>query len=219
MLPRILEPEVMDTLEDAIDYDSMDFTEVNNEFADRAVEILPPEGIILDLGTGTARIPILIAERNPRLYIIATDLSKNMLEVGKINLEKSKFKNNIVLALVDAKNLPYPDNYFDGVISNSLIHHIPDPLQVFIEINRVAKPNAAIFLKDLIRPENEFQLNEILNKYASDCNEHQRKLYRDSLFASLTIQEVETLAKQSKLINFKVYMSSDRHWSLERKWE
>lgn len=219
MLPRILEPEVMDTLEDALDYDSMDFTDVNTDFANRAVEILPPEGLILDVGTGTARIPILIAERNPRLKIIATDLSKNMLEVGKINLEKSKHKKNISLALVDAKKLPYPDHYFDGVISNSLMHHIPEPLQVFLEINRVAKQNAAIFLRDLARPEDEFQLNEILNKYASNCSKHQRKLYRDSLYAALTILEIKSLAKQSNMLNCRVYMSSDRHWSLEREWE
>lgn len=219
MLPRILEQEVMDTIEDALEYDSMDFTEVNTAFAERAIEILPQEGLILDLGTGTARIPILITELNPKLKIIATDLSKNMLEVAKLNLEKSKYMSNIVLAQVDAKKLPYPNNYFDGIISNSLIHHIPDPIQVFLECNRVAKQNAALFFRDLVRPDDEWQLNEILNKYASDCNERQRKLYRDSLFASLTLQEVEALVKQSNLWNCKVYMSSDRHWSLERQWE
>ncbi len=219
MLPRILEPEVMDTIEDALEYDAMDFTDVNTAFAERAVELLPPEGIIIDLGTGTARIPILITELNPRLKIIATDLSKNMLEVGKKNVSKSKFKDNIVLLTVDAKHLPYPDHFFDGVISNSLIHHIPDPLQVFKEINRVAKSTATIFLRDLIRPDNEVQLNDLLLKYASDCNEHQRNLYKDSLLASLTIKEVEQLVKESNLTRCIIYQSSDRHWSIERLWE
>lgn len=219
MLPRILEPEVMDTIEDALEYDAMDFTDVNNAFAERAVELLPPEGIIIDLGTGTARIPILITELNPRLKIIATDLSKNMLEVGKKNVSKSKFKDNIVLLPVDAKHLPYPDHFFDGVISNSLIHHIPDPLQVFKEINRVAKSTATIFLRDLIRPDNEVQLNDLLLKYASDCNEHQRNLYKDSLFASLTIKEVEQFIRESNITRCIVYQSSDRHWSVDREWE
>ena len=32
MLPRVLEPEVMDTEAEARDYDTMDFTEVNRAF-------------------------------------------------------------------------------------------------------------------------------------------------------------------------------------------
>ncbi|RCK76596.1 MAG: Ubiquinone/menaquinone biosynthesis methyltransferase UbiE [Ignavibacteriae bacterium] len=218
MLPRILEPEVMDTLEDALEYDAMDFTEVNTAFAERAVELLPQEGLILDLGTGTARIPLIILELNPKLKIIATDLSINMLDVAKTNVEKSKHKDKITLIQIDAKKIPYPNHFFDGVISNSLIHHIPEPIQVFREINRVAKPSAAIFLRDLFRPDNDLQVKAILEKYAADCNEHQKKLYRDSLLASLTITEVESLIKQADLTGCIVVQSSDRHWSVERKF-
>lgn len=114
MLPRILEPEVMDTLEDALEYDAMDFTEVNTAFAERAVELLPQEGLILDLGTGTARIPLIILELNPKLKIIATDLSINMLDVAKTNVEKSKHKDKITLIQIDAKKIPYPNHFLMG---------------------------------------------------------------------------------------------------------
>ncbi len=38
-MERILEPEVMDDREEAIEYDAMDFTEVNTNFAKEAVQL------------------------------------------------------------------------------------------------------------------------------------------------------------------------------------
>jgi ubiquinone/menaquinone biosynthesis C-methylase UbiE len=78
-MQRVLEPEVMDTWEDAIEYDSMDFTEVNTAFAKLAVELGPPTGHVLDAGTGTARIPILICQMRPQWKLTAIDFSHNML--------------------------------------------------------------------------------------------------------------------------------------------
>lgn len=218
MLNRILEPEVMDTLEDALEYDLMDFSEVNNSFAEKAVELLPDEGLILDLGTGTARIPILIIDRNPKLKIIAVDLSENMLKVGKLNVEKLNFAANIKLEKLDAKKLPYPDKSFDAVISNSLLHHVPDPLPVLMEINRVAKPNGGIFLRDLIRPHSLEIVEQLVQQYAADCDEHQKKLFRDSLIASFTIEEVKELIERWGIKGAVVVQSSDRHWSVEKCW-
>lgn len=40
----------------------------------------------------------------------------------------------------DAENLPFPDNYFDMVYSNGVIHHSPDTNQCVSEIHRVLKP-------------------------------------------------------------------------------
>jgi ubiquinone/menaquinone biosynthesis C-methylase UbiE len=61
-MQRILEPEVMDSQAEAIEYDAMDFTEVNTAFAQRTLELVPTVAKlkVLDAGTGTGRIPILI---------------------------------------------------------------------------------------------------------------------------------------------------------------
>ena len=58
-MQRILEPEVMDTSSEAIEYDAMDFTAVNTAFAQRTSEFGSQSGLVFDAGTGTARIPIL----------------------------------------------------------------------------------------------------------------------------------------------------------------
>jgi hypothetical protein len=46
----VLEPEVMDSLKEAIEYDSMDFTEVNSAFAMSATSLGLVFGNVLDAG-------------------------------------------------------------------------------------------------------------------------------------------------------------------------
>ena len=58
MLQRLLEPEVMDTPAEAIAYDDMDHAEVNRQFVADLLAITSIDGEVLDLGAGTARIPI-----------------------------------------------------------------------------------------------------------------------------------------------------------------
>ena len=215
-MQRITEPEVMDSPQEAIEYDAMDFLEVNTAFAESALALCPPTALILDAGTGTARIPIIMCQRRPQWQIIGIDLAQSMLEIGRQNVEQAGLQQQIKLELVDAKQMPYPDAYFDMVISNSIIHHLPNPLPFLEELKRVLKPNGAIFLRDLMRPNSQEILEEIVNKYAADCNEHQKMLFRDSLHAAFTLDEINELMQQASLENVHIYQSSDRHWTAER---
>ncbi|MBH8563432.1 class I SAM-dependent methyltransferase [Nostoc sp. CENA67] len=220
-MQRVLEPEVMDTSEEAIEYDAMDFTEVNTAFAQRAMELGPQSGLILDAGTGTARIPILICQQCPQLRIIGNDLSKNMLLIGSKNVDQAGLQNQISLELGDSKQLPYQDGQFDMVISNSIVHHLPDPLPFFLEVKRVLKPNGAIFIRDLIRPDNEATMNAFVEKIGQESgyDERQNMLLRDSLHAAFRLDEVNELVQKAGLEGVKVYQSSDLHWTAERKYQ
>jgi len=214
-MQRVLEPEVMDTWEEAMEYDAMDFTEVNTAFARRAIEVGPPSGLLLDAGTGTARIPILICQQRPQLQAIAIDLSQKMLLVGARNIEQAGLQSQIMLEWVDVKQLPYPNQQFDMVISNSLIHHLPDPLPFFLEMQRVLKPNSAILLRNLIRPPEAAALNALVAGIGAEYNERQKQLFHDSLHAALTLDEVKALLQQAGLEGAMVYQSSDYHWTAE----
>src|SRR5687768_5879686 len=86
-LPRVLEPEVMDTVEDAVEYDSMDHSEVNQRFVDDLVAAGYAGGTTLDLAAGTALIPIEIAKRFKDARIWAIDLAVQMLYLARNNLE------------------------------------------------------------------------------------------------------------------------------------
>jgi ubiquinone/menaquinone biosynthesis C-methylase UbiE len=218
MLERTLEPEVMEQWDDAVEYDAMDFSEVNASFARRALEIGPPSGDVLDCGTGTGRIPILIAQQNPNLRIIGVDMSSNMLKIGESNVSDAALTSNVRLQRADATQLPFPDNQFDMVVSNSLIHHLPDPLPLLKEVNRVIKPNGCIFIRDLMRPHFTIDVQALVKQYCADCNDRQRKLFQDSLLAAFTIEEIDDLLSRSGIHGATVVEASDRHWSIERRW-
>ncbi len=83
----ILKPEVMDTQKEAVEYDAMDLSEVNQAFVQRVFELsssffffffffffLLTHANVLDVGTGTARIPILIAPLRPASEKILTQM-------------------------------------------------------------------------------------------------------------------------------------------------
>ena len=218
-MKRILEPEVMDTIEEAKAYDDMDFLEVNTAFVNRLIDLGISDGHFLDLGTGTARIPIILAKRVPNVQITAIDLSSNMLNIGQKHVNQAELTNRILLKKADAKNLPYTNQSFDGVFSNSIIHHIPDPSSVILEIKRVLKPQGLLYIQDLLRLESTMAIEKIVDTYAKDETQYQRKLFRASLFAALTVDEVETIIKKTEVTNAKIAQISDRHWSIERGFQ
>ncbi len=216
-MQRVLEPEVMDTWEEAAEYDAMDFTQVNTAFAQRAIELGPPSGLVLDAGTGTARIPILICRQRSLWQVIGIDLSQNMLLLGARNVEQAGLQQQIALEWVDAKQLPYPDGQFDVVISNSLVHHLPNSLPFFVELQRVLKPSGSLLIRDLIRPSEAAVMHTLVEQIGAEYNEPQKKLCRDSLQAGLTLDEVQELLLEAGLERVK-YQSSDLHWTAERTW-
>jgi ubiquinone/menaquinone biosynthesis C-methylase UbiE len=218
-IERVLEPEVMDSLEEAIEYDAMDFVTVNTAFAEEASAFGPKEqGLVLDAGTGPGRIPVLLCQMRPQWQVIAIDLAQSMLQIASQHIQQAGLQQQIRLELVDTKNLPYQDQQFDMVVSNSLIHHLPDPLPFFSELKRVLKPNGGIFIRDLFRPADEITINALVNNIGTEYNPHQSKLFRDSLHAALTLDEVNQLISRVGLQEVKVYQSSDCHWTAQRAW-
>ena len=100
-----------------------------------------------------------------------------MLKIAEKEVQSANLSQRVTLQMADAKKLPFPDDYFDGVFSNSVIHHIPEPIEVMLEVKRVLKPNGLIFFRDLKRLKSVDTINTIVNKYAKDETEHQRSLF------------------------------------------
>lgn len=214
MIDRILEPEVMDNDIEAYEYDQMDFTEVNTDFALLASKLGKKEAKVLDIGTGTARIPLILSDLRPQWHITAVDLAESMLKLASQNIEKAGKSRQITLTLVDGKKMPYDDHSFDVVMSNSLVHHIPNPLDLFKEIDRVVKANGSILIRDLLRPESENDIEEIVKQANLDYNPRQKQLFKDSLHAALTLTEIKKIVSEIGWHHAQVYQSSSRHWTL-----
>lgn len=222
-MERLLEPEVMDTPEEAADYDAMDHGTVNVRFCDDLLQNAPIGTNLLDVGTGTAQIPIELCRRAAEARVVAIDLAEHMLALGRKNVTRAGLSDRITLAAVDAKKMPYADGAFDGVISNSIIHHIPEPLSALVEMHRVVASGGLVFVRDLFRPPSDAEVDRLVVLYGGEppadvakrsSFEHQRDLFRASLKAALTVEEVVQLAREAGIEEAKVQATSDRHWTL-----
>lgn len=222
-LTRVLEPEVMDTWEEARDYDRMDHSQVNQRFVAELLSAGFTGGDVLDVGTGTAQIPIELCRQflgsNPsnRMRVMAIDLAVSMLELGRYNLEIAGFRESVQLARVDAKQMPYSSGMFDAVISNSIIHHIPEPIAVFRECWRVIRPGGLIFVRDLLRPADRPGVEHLVGTYAGQENSHSQEMFRASLCAALSLSEVRERVAAAGGQPQNVQPTSDRHWTWQER--
>lgn len=224
MLPRVLEPEVMDTPEEARDYDAMDHRTVNRAFVDHLLQAAGLAGLqgaavrALDVGTGTAQIPIELCGRSSvrrdAWHVTAIDLAQHMLDLAAVNVAAAGFESSVALERVDAKGLPYADGSFDVVLSNSIIHHIPRPIESLREMVRVVRKGGLMFVRDLMRPPDLQTLVGLVQTYAGDANAHQQKMFGESLHAALTLEEVRDMLRQSGLPEECAVATSDRHWTV-----
>jgi SAM-dependent methyltransferase len=86
---------------------------------------LLPEGRILDLGCGVGHSYHLLAPRET----VGVDIDPKALAGQERETH-----------VADMRDLPFPDNEFDGVLSVQSVEHVPDPEQVLLEVQRVLKP-------------------------------------------------------------------------------
>jgi ubiquinone/menaquinone biosynthesis C-methylase UbiE len=205
----------MDTPEEAHDYNAMDHAEVNARFVDDLLHAhgRPASGDWLDVGTGTALIPIALCQRTNDCRVIGTDLAEQMLELAHQNVTAAGLEHRIRLDRVDAKSLPYADQSFETVFSNSIVHHIPEPLVVLGELVRLVAPGGTLFVRDLVRPDSQDELERLVQLYAGREPERARAMFRDSLHASLSLDEVQEMVASLGLPHHGVQMTSDRHWT------
>jgi ubiquinone/menaquinone biosynthesis C-methylase UbiE len=212
-LPRVLETELMDTPEEAAGYDAMDHSAVNRVFAGDFLALYDGTGPVLDVGTGTAQIPIEMCRQRPGLRVVAADAAAHMIELARRNVAAAGLTGVVEPVLANARKLPYPDGHFATVASNSIVHHIPDPASVLSEMVRVLAPGGWLFVRDLLRPEDDAELDRLVDLHAAGATMHQRQMFRDSLHAALTLDEVRELARPLGFGAECVRRTTDRHWT------
>jgi ubiquinone/menaquinone biosynthesis C-methylase UbiE len=215
MLERELETEVMDTAEEAADYDAMDHSEPNAAFVARLVE-LRAHGRMLDLGTGPAHIPMLVVERIADCTVLGVDLSTEMLNLAEAKRAASRHADRIDFQLADVKSLPFEDTSFDTVFSNTILHHIPEPGAMLREATRVLRPDGVLLIRDLYRPPDERRLDDLVALHAGDATPHQRQMFRNSLKAALTPDELRAMVAELGVHGAVVVVDTDRHMSWQR---
>lgn len=107
-----------------------------------ALEMLPAP-YVLDVGTGTARLPLsLFAQPSFGGRVVGLDSSRRMLRVAAEKL--APFSDRIDLIWLDAARLPFPDMTFDAVACLEMLEFTPDPAAQLAEVVRVLRSGGVL---------------------------------------------------------------------------
>jgi ubiquinone/menaquinone biosynthesis C-methylase UbiE len=166
------------------------------------------------VGTGTARIPIEFCRAQKAGRVVSVDLAQQMLRVASDNVRSARVTARIALQMARATALPFRDGCSPVVVSNSLIHHLPDPAPAFRELARIVSSGGIVFVRDLLRPASLVEVNALVDTYAAGATAHQRQLLADSLRAALTLDEVRDAIRGLPFEHVSLAATSDRHWTL-----
>lgn len=219
MLERELEPELIDTADEARQYDAIDHSAVNRLFVQDLLAVCPAPHDVLDVGTGTALIPIELCRRAATCRVMAADRSRAMLDLARYRIEVAGLISRIKLDCCDAKQMHYRDGMFDVVLCNGTLHHFADPLAVLRESWRVTGRGGRLFFRDLLRPGDHQALEQLIATFVGDGSELQQQMYRQSLQAALNLDEIRDLVTTLGADPHTAQITSDRHWTWTLKKE
>ncbi len=100
---------------------------------------LEPLSLILDAGTGAGRDALNLAEHSTAT-VYGVDTAWDALQVARREIVHPR----IAFVHADLHHMPFPDEYFDFVNCDQVIHHTPDPRAAFEVLRRKLKPGGAI---------------------------------------------------------------------------
>ena len=212
-MDRVLEPELMDDPEQAASYAAADFSEENQGFVQRFEEYFPgfSSGRVLDCGCGPADIPIRFAGRYPACHLTAVDASMPMITLAEQAVARAGLNDRITLRCERFEAVPGA-NVFDAVLSNSLLHHLPNPLQFWHKLRQLVKPGAPVLVMDLLRPDSPEEAQTIVDRYAAGAPAILRRDFLNSLMAAFTEDEITTQLARLNLTRLLIDVIDDRHW-------
>ena len=101
---------------------------------------------VLDLGTGTGVVAVTLAKFGCR--VTAIDHSPEMLQHARVRAETAGVANRITWQLGDGERLPYPDDRFDAVTIQGVLHHLPDCLPMLREGYRILRTGGELYVSE-----------------------------------------------------------------------
>lgn len=205
--------ELMDDVKQAEAYATSDFTEAHNSFVAYIKEVFPnfSKGLVLDVGCGNADPTVRFAKAFPETKIVAIDGSEPMIRLGREFVEQEGLSDRISLEVQMIQDMNFVPSTYDGLICNSLLHHLEYPQDLWALAKTAVKPNGYIFVMDLVRPLTEKNAQELVDMHTEGAPELMRKDFFASLLAAFRPEEVKKQLDEAGLRNFHVDTVSDRH--------
>jgi ubiquinone/menaquinone biosynthesis C-methylase UbiE len=103
---------------------------------------------VLDVGCGVGQPPVYIAQKY-KCKVTGIDVSARMIQRAKERKQKNDAIKTTFLEADASKTLPFEDNTFDIVMTESVLNFIENKEHALLEFKRVAKPNGCIGLNEV----------------------------------------------------------------------
>jgi trans-aconitate methyltransferase len=212
-MERIAEPELMDEAAQARAYAAADFSAPHDRFIELFRARFPapePQGCVLDLGCGPGDITRRFARAFPGCTLHGVDGAAAMLHHAEEMQRGSELESRIRYIQGYLPGATLPAERYVTLISNSLLHHLADPMVLWHSIIRHGAPGAAIFVMDLMRPDSRAAAEALVTQYAAGEPEVLRHDFFHSLLAAYRPDEVQAQLAAAGL-DLRVAVVSDRH--------
>ena len=215
-MQRVPEPELMDAPEQARAYAEADFSEPNSLFVEFALSHLSdtPSGRLVDLGCGPGDICLRLARALPGWHITGLDAGPNMLALAREALASNKLSDR-----VEFIHAHLPDHSltgrFEAVVSNSLLHHLPEPSTLWNTVAALAAPGAFVQVMDLHRPVDKHTAAELVAGHADGEPDVLRQDFYNSLLAAWTADEVADQLRRAGLESLVIRRPTELHWLVQ----
>lgn len=213
-MKRIVEPELMNEEKQSLAYAQADFEEPHNSF----IQLFKKKfgnnigTQVLDLGCGTGDITLRFAKAYSNCCIHGIDGAKTMLSHAYQNLancpEDIITRVTFIEGILPQTSLPL--EHYEVIISNSLHHHLHDPLVLWKLIENYAQKGTKIFVMDLLRPDTIEKAKELVENYAKNEPEILQRDFFNSLCAAFTLSEIKQQLNSVNLDYLSVEKISDR---------
>lgn len=199
----------------ALAYAQADFEDPHSEFVTHFKDNLGDIGIdgqVLDLGCGPGDISFRFAREFPHCTVHAVDGSAAMIKYGRRLLaDQPDLAGRIEFIQAVFPDAELPGGKYDAVISNSLLHHLADPLVMWREVLRLSRSGAPVFIMDLRRPDSTAVARKLVDRYTGREPEILRRDFYNSLLAAFRPEEIRKQLTRAGMDDLDVAEVGDRH--------
>ena len=216
-MQRIAEPELMTGAEQVLAYAQADFREPNALFSSWVLDRTPAgPAACVDLGCGPGDIVRGLAAARPQWTFDGIDGSPPMIEYARQatadgGADRIRFHVMRIAAGSVAPPRPRRLGGYDVGLSNSLLHHLNDPADLWAVLKDWLSPRAHLFVMDLLRPATPQDAAATVDAYAADEAEVLRRDFYHSLLAAYRPDEVAAQLAAAGLAHLRIEQVSDRH--------
>jgi SAM-dependent methyltransferase len=150
--------------------------------------------VVLDYCCGCGGVSLVIAHNGGIVHGI--DISEESVMAAERNLSDAGFKERAFFRVMDAEKLEFPDNFFDAIVCNGVLHHL-DLNYAFPELARVLKPTGSIIAIEALGYNPFFQIYRRFTPSLRTAYEAEH---------ILTLKEVDLARKNFGKVNIRYFI-------------